>query len=414
MKILLSAFAFAPNVGSESGVGWRWAAELGKRHEVTVVTDVTRRALVEAEGVQLPPNVRVVYFRPAWLRATPLNSATAPLVYTLWQFGLLGFARRLQHEQGFDLATHCTYSVFRHPSFLGYLGIPFVFGPVGGGEDAPLALKRSIRGREKIKELLRSALNKVALIDPFLWLAYSRATLILVSTEQTRRALPWVFRKRALVYPNLGVDAIPDVKPSERKVGEPLRILFAGRLLGWKGVHFAIRALAEARKNGVDVELTILGRGPYEPVLRQLAASAGIEQYIHWLGHRPQSELFALYRSKHAFIFPSLHDSGGTVILEAQANGLPVICLDLGGPATLVTSETAIVVSTQNQNEAGVVQGLAEAIEKLAGDENLRFTLAQSALIHAVTSMSWVSRVEGALALLKKNRCAPADSVRQI
>lgn len=401
MKILLSAFAYAPNVGSEPGVGWRWAAELGKRHEVTVVTDATRRELVEADGVQLPSNVRVVYFRPAWLRAMPLNSTTAQLLYTLWQFGLLGFARRLQREQEFDLAIHCTYSVFRHPSFLGYLGIPFVFGPVGGGEDAPLALKRSIRGREMLKELMRSLLNKAALFDPFLWLAYSHATLILVSTEQTRRALPWVFRKRAFVCPNLGVDVIPDAKPSERKVGEPLRILFAGRLLGWKGVHFAIRALAEARRNGVDVELTILGRGPYEPVLRKLATSEGIGQSIRWLGHRPQSELFALYRSMHAFIFPSLHDSGGTVVLEAQANGLPVICLDLGGPATLVTSETAIVVPTRKKSEEDVVRCLADALVELARNEDRRRLMGQAAIKHVGATMTWENRVESALQLAR-------------
>ncbi|ODU05218.1 glycosyltransferase family 4 protein [Thiobacillus sp. 65-1402] len=400
MKILLSAFAFAPHLGSEYGVGWRWAAEMGRHHEVTVVTDLTRRELVET-GVKLPPNVRVVYFRPFWLRAVPLNSITASLLYTLWQFGLLGFARRLHRDRRFDLAIHITYSVFRHPSFLGYLGIPFIFGPVGGGEDAPLVLKQSIHGREKLKELMRSLLNKLALFDPFLWLAYSRATLILVSTEQTRRALPWVFRKRAVVYSNLGVDAVPDVKPSQRKADEPLRILFAGRLLGWKGVHFAIRALAEARRYGVDVELTIVGRGPYEPVLRQLAASLGIEQSIHWLGHRPQSELFALYRSMHAFIFPSLHDSGGTVVLEAQANGLPVVCLDLGGPATLVTSMTAIVVPTRKKSEEDVVRRLADALVELAGNEDRRRLMAQAAIKHVGATMTWDNRVERALQLAK-------------
>lgn len=404
LKILFSAFAFAPNVGSEPGVGWRWAAELGKCHDVTVVTDATRRASVEADGVHLPPNVRVVYFRPAWLRRMPLNSATAPLLYTLWQFGLLRFARGLQRERGFDVVLHSTYSVFRHPSFLGYLGIPFVFGPLGGGEDAPLALKRSIHGREKIKELLRSLLNKAALVDPFLWAAYRRATLILVSTEQTRRALPWLYRKRAVVYPNLGVDASLDVEPRARLENEPLRILFAGRMLGWKGVHLAIRALAEARQNGAAVELTLVGRGPYEHVLRQLAVSLGIEQYTYWLGHRPQAELFALYRSMHAFIFPSLHDSGGTVVLEAQANGLPIICLDLGGPASLVTDDTAMVVETRGQNEAGVVHGLADALMTLANNEDRRMAMARAAIAHARAGMSWENRVHGALALVEVSK----------
>lgn len=402
MKILHSAFAFAPNVGSEPGVGWRWAAELGKQHEVTVVTDASRRVLIEADGVQLPPNVRVVYFRPAWLRAMPLNSATAPLLYTLWQFGLLGFARRLQREQGFDLAIHSTYGVFRHPSFLGYLGIPFVFGPVGGGEDAPLELKRSIHGREKIKELLRSLLNKAALFDPFLWAAYARATLILTKTEDTRQALPWPFRHRAIVYPEIGIDAPASVQLTARQPGEPMRVLFAGRLLGWKGAHLAIRAVAQAAAQGVPVEFTLLGKGPFEPELRKLAAEVGAQDSIRWVSHMPQEELFALYRSMHCFLFPSLHDSSGNVVLEAQANGLPVICLDLGGPATLVTHETAIVVATRNQDEAGVVHELANAIRKLAVDEEYRAAMSKAAVEHVREKMSWAERANGVLPLVDK------------
>jgi glycosyltransferase involved in cell wall biosynthesis len=381
---------------------------------VTVVTDMTRRVLVEADGVQLPSNVRVVYFRPVWLRAMPLNSATAPLLYTLWQFGLLGFARRLQREQGFDLAIHCTYGVFRHPSFLGYLGIPFVFGPLGGGEDAPLALKRSIRGREKIKELLRSLLNKAALFDPFLWAAYARATLILTKTEDTRQALPWPFRRQAMVYPEIGIDAPAGIEPCRRQPGEPLRVLFAGRLLGWKGAHLAIRAVSQAAAQGVPVEFTLLGKGPYEPELRRVAAEVGLQDSIRWVSQMPQQELFALYRTMHCFLFPSLHDSSGNVVLEAQAYGLPVICLDIGGPVTLVSPETAIVVTTRGRGESGVVQGLATALEKLAENEDLRLAMARSASIRATTSMTWASRVDGALALLEKECGCSFDSARKV
>lgn len=398
MKILLSAFAFAPNVGSEPGVGWRWATELAKQHEVVVVTDMTRRPLVEADGVQHPDNVEVVYYRPVWLRAIPLNSTTAQLLYTLWQFGLLGFARRLHWDRRFDLAIHITYGVFRHPSFLGYLGIPFVFGPLGGGEDAPLALKRSIRGREKLKELLRSLLNKTALVDPFLWAAYAKSTLILVKTEDTRRALPWPYRNRAIVYPEIGIDAPKDVQPCLRREDEPLRVLFAGRLLGWKGAHLAIRAVALAMEQGAPIEFTLLGKGPFEAELRKVAKVVGIHDRIRWISQIPQHELFGLYRTMHCFLFPSLHDSSGNVVLEAQANGLPVICLNLGGPATLVTTETAIAVSTKGKDETKVVQGLASAICQLAWDENRRYAMAHAAVVNAGETMTWENRVKGALA----------------
>jgi glycosyltransferase involved in cell wall biosynthesis len=404
MKVLLSAFACAPNVGSEGGVGWRWAIELAKLHEVIVVTDATRREAIEAElAVHPVANLQFVFFRPGWLAHVPLNSTTAQLLYTAWQFALLPFARRLQREQGFDLAIHCTYGVFRHPSFLGYLGIPFVFGPVGGGEDAPWALKASIRGREKLKELLRSLLNKAALFDPFLWVAYAKATLILTKTEDTRQALPWPFRQRAIVYPEIGIDAPADIQPPVRQPGEPLRVLFAGRLLGWKGAHLAIRAVAQAAAQGVPVEFTLLGKGPFEPELRRVAAGVGLQDRIHWVSQMPQHELFALYQTMHCFLFPSLHDSSGNVVLEAQACGLPVICLDIGGPATLVDSETAIVVSTQNQNEEGVVRGLADAMQRLVDDEYGRRAMSKAALERVCEKMTWESRVAGALALVNSN-----------
>ena len=405
MKILLSAFAFAPNVGSEPGVGWRWAVELARNHEVTVVTDVARRVAIETFGEALPANLHICYFRPSWLRAVPLNSTTAQLLYTAWQFSLIGFARRLHREHHFDLAMHVTYGVFRHPSFLGLLGIPFIFGPLGGGEDAPISLKRAIRGKERVKEVLRAVLNKMALLDPFLWFAFSKSTVILTKTADTRRALPWPFRRRAIVYPEIGIDPVLGAAPCQRRKDEPLRVLFAGRLLGWKGAHLAIRALIVARSRGINAELTIVGRGPYEDELRRVATTAQVGNAIYWLSHLPQVELFRLYGTMHCFLFPSLHDSSGNVVLEAQAYGLPVVCLDIGGPATLVTQETAVVVPTSHISEAEAIEHLADAIQYLAKNEGRRLAMGRAAIAHALT-MNWTNRVTGALALV------PAETLR--
>ena len=76
-------------------------------------------------------------------------------------------------------------------------------------------------------------------------------------------------------------------------------------------------------EQGVPVEFTLLGRGPFEAELRKVAKEVGIHDRIRWISQMPQQELFALYRTMHCFLFPSLHDSSGNVVLEAQANGLP-------------------------------------------------------------------------------------------
>lgn len=403
MKVLLSAFACAPNVGSEGGVGWRWALELARDHEVTVVTDVTRREAIEREMAAHPvDNLRFLYFRPRLLARVPLNSTTAQLLYTAWQFALLPYAWRLNRQAGFDVAMHVTYGVFRHPSFLGWLGIPFIFGPLGGGEDAPLRLKRSIKGREKVKEVLRAMLNRAALFDPFLWLAYARATLILVKTGDTRGALPWPFRKRAIVYPEIGFDSAEAVVVPVRDPGEPLRVLFAGRLLGWKGAHLAIQAVSRSRQRGLNIDFYLVGQGPYEAQLRRVARACGEHDRMHWIAQLPQQELFALYKTMHCFLFPSLHDSSGNVVVEAQAKGLPVICLDIGGPATLVTPETAHIVSTRGLDEEAVVARLADALARLADDEAARRHMGNRAAVRIAETMRWQDRASGALALLDR------------
>jgi glycosyltransferase involved in cell wall biosynthesis len=396
MKILVSAFAFAPNVGSEPGVGWRWAIEFSKNHFVTVITDSTREQIVKAAGVSLPDTLRVIYFRPKILKCIPLNSWTASGLYAFWQFGLFGFAKRLHRKENFDIAIHLTYSVFRHPSFLGLLGVPFIFGPLGGGEDAPWQLKKSIAGREKAKELLRSIANSASRLDPFLWLSLARSSLILTSTPQTRDALPWPFRKRAVVYPNLGTDLVADRIPTRREPAAPLRVVFAGRLLGWKGVHFALRATALAESRGVPISLSIVGKGPYEATLRELSRTLKLCPQVNWLGHVSQETLFQLYADSHCFLFPSLHDSGGTVILEAQSYGLPIICLDLGGPATLVSKDSSIVVSTASASEEKVVDSLATALAALWADEDRRQAMSSAAVRHA-QSMNWSDRVNEVL-----------------
>lgn len=399
MRILVSAFSFAPHQGSEPGVGWRWAQELAHEHDVVVLTDATRRDAAEAELQAHPqPRLRVVYHRPAWLRRVPLNSTTAQVLYALWQFSLPRLARRLQAEAPFDLVLHLTYGVFRHASFLGGLGVPFIFGPLGGGEDAPRALKRSIHGRERVKEALRSAVNRLALFDPTLWWACARADLILAKTAETRDALPWPFRRRTQVFAEIGIDAPADVAPPARAAGEPLQLLFAGRLLGWKGAHLALRAVALARQRGHDVRLDIVGIGPYEPALRRLHEGLQVGDAVRFVGRLPQAELFALYRRVHGLLFPSLHDSSGNVVLEAQAQGCPVICLDLGGPATLVVAESAVVVSTRGADEVRVVERLADAIVRLAGDEPQRQAMAQAAWRHA-RGHSWAGRVRACLQL---------------
>ncbi|MDP2231489.1 glycosyltransferase [Methylotenera sp.] len=404
MKILLSAFACKPNSGSETGVGWRWAIELAKTHEVVVLTDMTRKTAIEQELMLHPlENLLVVFYRPVWLKWVPLNSTTAQFLYSAWQYSLLPFARHLHKEKKFDLIIHLTYGVFRHPSFLGFVGPAFVFGPVGGGEDAPWGLKYSLPVKEKVKELLRSLLNGLATYNPFLRIALGRASLILAKTEDTRCALPPSMQNKTIVCSEIGIDKHTLKYEQDfncRDVDLPLQVLFAGRMLGWKGAHFAIMAVAKALGRGHRIHLTMVGSGPLLPWLKSLAIKLGIDNHVTWIGQIPQQDLFVLYERMHCFLFPSLHDSSGNVVLEALSFGLPVICLDVGGPVTIVNLKCARVISTKGKTEAILVEVIADEVGYIATNECARQNMALEAISRA-RSMTWEKQIERNMLLIQ-------------
>lgn len=399
MKILVSAFACLPNTGSEGGVGWRWAKEWAKEHDVVVITDIYRSQGTKDYLAEHPiSNPRIIFYRPWLLRWVPINAFTVQILYQFWQIGLLAYVRRLHALERFDLAHHVSYGVFRQPSLLGHAGIPLIFGPVGGGEDAPWRLKRSLSPAQRFREFLRTSVNRFAKVDPFLRWGLSACSLILAKTRATADAMPSGFEERTRIALEIGTEEQPGVAPHRAPKGRPIRLLYAGRLIGLKGIHLGLDAVAQARAWGVNVEFHIVGDGPYEERLRQQVQRLGLEAMVHWRRAMPQAELFELYRQMDAVLFPSLHDSSGNVVVEALSFALPVICLDLGGPADIVTQGSGWVVNTAGCDEGMVVVAMAEAIRSLASDSELFERLSVGALERA-TQLSWNDQIERVKAL---------------
>ena len=393
MTVLLSAFSCAPNQGSEPGLGWGWAVEVARLgHEVLVLTSSERREAIEAElaSGRLPPTLRFEYFLPAWLArlqrkglALGYESLTWHTVHLLWQFLVYGHVRRQLADQRFELVHHITFSGIRHPTLLGRLGLPLVLGPLGGGERAPLALRRSLSWRGWLLEAVRDVHTFLIRFDPITRRACRDAEVIYVKTEQTRTALPRRFRDKAVVQMEIGTkDVAMPTRPTRAPDGS-LRLLYAGRFLYWKGMHLGLRALAELRARGVDARLTMLGGGPDEQTWRALADQLRLGSAVRWVARIEHSRMAEMYGSHDVVLFPSLHDSSGNVVLEALFHGLPVVCLDLGGPAVIATESCGRIVATAGRSESEVVTGLADALEELARSEPLLDELSHGAQIRA-------------------------------
>lgn len=363
MRILLSAYGCSPAQGSEPGVGWAWATAGAIDHSVTVVTHPFFRSAIEKSGERAGLNF--VYFEPWGFRKRrnpgELNSR---LYYVYWQFCLYWFAKRHINLSSFDLVHHVTWGTYRLPVFIGALGPLTVLGPVGGGEAGAMALLSELPWKHRLKEWFRLLWIGASRFDLLLRRCLLSFDLILCRTDETGERIPRAY----------AVEICPDVgsirRPRRARAWSgKRRILFAGRLIPCKGVDMAIDAIGCLVRRGFDAELIIAGDGPLRSFLEgRASADPNLKGIVKFCGHLSKELLEAEYSAAHVFLFPSSHDSGGTVVVEALAHGLPVVCLDLGGPRYFVDDKCGCVIRSADGRSA-VIEGIVAAVEKITQTE---------------------------------------------
>lgn len=401
-KVLLSAFGCAPNTGSDAEVAWRWATGLaGKGYPVWVLTREVYREQIEQQLQHDPYDGRlqfIYYDIPGFLRVTTWWKSRNYFYYYLWQWGACKKARAEHAEVCFDLVHHVTWVSVRQPSFLGRLGIPFIFGPVAGGEKAPWRLRSGYSIRQWISDITRDFANLLVRIDPLVRRTLREADRIYVTSPQTQQLLPRKVRDRSAVKLAIGaVDAEESQQPATAQTGSPVddafRVLYVGRFIGWKGMHLGLRAFRDLQRRVPEARLTMVGRGRDEGAWKALAASLGIADKVTWIPWLEQQQLAAVYRQQHCFLFPSLHDSGGMVVLEALGHGLPVVCLNLGGPGVIVDESCGHRIGVEGRSRAQVITALSGALHAVARDPELRQQLSQGA-VSRVEQFRWSALID--------------------
>jgi glycosyltransferase involved in cell wall biosynthesis len=221
------------------------------------------------------------------------------------------------------------------------------------------------------------------MINPWIRRELIQAAVIFASTSDTRNLFSQSVKNKTFVFTQAAIRNPPSLAPRLAREGPP-RLLCAARLLYWKGVHIAIRVFAKVLSQCPEARFTIVGRGPEEHRLKAEAARYDVADRIDFISWLPQQQqLFDLYESHDLFVFPSLHDSAGNAVVEALCRGLPVVCLDLGGPKHTVTPESGIVVHTMGRNTAQVVAAMAEEISRLLAEPARLATLSAGAIARA-------------------------------
>ena len=208
------------------------------------------------------------------------------------------------------------------------------------------------------------------------------------------------------VVPN-GVDLalFHPAEPATRLPTQRIRCLAVARLIERKGLGDLIRALALLEPG--QFELEIVGGGPDEHVLRDLAVRMGVGQDVRFLGALPRAEVAERYRAADLFTLPSSAEAFGNVFAEALASGLPIVGSATGGIPDLVEhGSNGLLVPP------GDVPRLAGAIRYLANDPELRTEMALRNRAKAEATLEWAQVTRRYLSIYEGiQRRAPARSL---
>lgn len=360
MKVLISAYSCAPGFGSEPGAGWAWAYAATRDHEVWLITHSANATVIEPArrtdptlAVRLHPVYVHIGHRAERLRRLgPLRF----LYYLLWQSVSCRRAARALHASiGFDVAHHVTYASDWMPAGVASVpGLPFVWGPVGGSSThANLRLLRLLGLRSFVTEIIRLSILVPLRLTVGRGLA-RRATVVLGQNADVADAFPTA---RVIVEPHVAVENEPVTPRTPSAEDSPVAV-FAGRLLGWKGVRLAMAALR--RPEASRWHLAVFGDGAERVRLEQLAIGWGISDRVRFLGIRPRAEVREALSQADALLFPSLHDAAGWAVAESLVAGCPVVALRAGGPAVLVCETDGVLVEPSGD----VIGGLAAALDR--------------------------------------------------
>lgn len=394
-KILLSAYSCEPNKGSEPGIGWNWAIQLSKMgYIVKIVTRQNNKKMIEKNLKKFPSLKKENFYYFDLPKIAQILKKKIPggvyFYYYLWQYFLYKKLKKENFINEIEIIHHLTFGVFRIPSFLWKFNKKFIFGPVGGYELMPNGIFKELKFKNKIIEGLRIFSNFFFIkFDKNLKECVKNSNLFFVKSTDTKKNLRKIYKKKIVQNFEIGTNSV--FKRKKLNINK-IKILFVGRLLYWKGVDILIDAFNSAIKENDDLTLTICGKGEELKNLKKKSYELKINNKIKFIQSK-HNKIKNIYRSHDLFVFPSLHDSSGSVLYEALTSSLPVICLDTGGPADIINDTCGIKIPVKNEYKREFyIKKISEEIVKLCKNKKIYNKLSKGAFARAKL-LSWKNTV---------------------
>lgn len=385
LKILINAYACSPGMGSEPGMAWNWVSNLAKFCELYIITEGEFREKIEEVVPTLEQGKNMhFYYNPVSedIRKMCWNQGDWRFYkyYREWQWKTSLMAKEICSSEHIDVLHQLNMIGFREPGYLWKLSkesdVPFVWGPIGGLKQFPLAYLQGAGLKMKLFNRLKNILNVWQLkhekrVDE----ALKTARLLVSSIPDSYRAIKKYKGLESIVIPETGCFLSEDI-PTDKFDEKELHVMWVGKFDFRKQLPLALRAIAIA--NNPNIVLDIYGGGSDEQIAsaKRVADLLGITEKVVWHGNQPNDVVMNAMHKAQVFLFTSVSEDTSTVVLEAVSNRLPVLCFDACGMAAVIDDKVGRKVALSNPAQSAT--DFAKQLNDLEHDRNLLKQLSEN------------------------------------
>lgn len=401
IRVLLLSPYFDKNTPGESWSNYKWVQGISRVCDTTVLTCHRKgwkadTCLTKASRIVnwSDPDLPGMNGRFAW--------ELKPGYFFFYAKARRWIRQALRRGDEFEIAHQIGPLALRYPTPLRSMGIPYLIGPLAGSLQTPVGFRDD--AREKLWYRNLRSIDRLRLAyDPWLRKGYSGAESVLGAAPYVRDLILPCNPRRFEVMSETGVTEIADTPVDPPQSGEPLRLIFVGRIIRTKGILDAIKALGRCGKL-VNFHFDVVGDGDLLDHCVATARDLHVLDRIAFHGRRKKMEVQGLLRKSHVFLFPSFREPSGNVVFEAMSQGLPVITSDVGGPGYVVDESCGFRIAPSNPERYS--SDLADAIKKIAGNPDIIQKLSIGALAKMRDTALWPNKIDRLIGLY--NEILPA------
>lgn len=396
LKVLISAFACNPDESSqifpgEDYTGWNYIKQMSHFHDLWVIThSYNKQGIERIASKEILSKIKFHFVElPSWFKIFNKIEFGKRIYYWFWQMLIFKKAKVLHKEIHFDVAHHVTFGNDWIPSYIGaYMTIPFIWGPLGGGQRIPKMLLKELSLYGRFAEKVRGIAQWIGRKHYIRKKCLKQASAILVCNRETKEMMPDEFHDKTHFFPVNGISYNGINSGISQKISQnPYQVLTAGRLHRLKGFALAIKSFKVFSEEVPESEFVIVGRGAEDSRLRTLAQDLGLNGKIRFIQWIPRKELYQMMHSCDVFLFLSFRDGGGSVVVEAMASGKPVVCLDIGGPGYHIQEDWGFKIKPGSPE--CTTQETAKVLERLYQDKDLQISMGKAASSRAKKYYDW-------------------------